>query len=93
MPQLEEVLPAILGKKITGIVAKVSKKSTSPSSQVILVFSDNTSLELYTTYGQITSASGLDRGGMQAARQYLDDAMQITLDAYLNEYGKVVRRV
>lgn len=90
--KMEDVLPSIIGKTITGIVVKICNKPISPSSQVFLIFSDNTSLEFYTTHGRITSGGGLYQGGMDEARHYLSDVMDITLDACLDENGKVVRR-
>ncbi len=55
----------ILGRTVTGVL--VSENPRHPPTQLFLVFSDGTSYEIY---GQLSSASGLDKGGMAAAEQY-----------------------
>jgi len=59
-------LAEILGKTVASVV--ISTDNTSgPPSQVFLVFDDGTALEIY---GQLQIAGGLDKGGLESARQY-----------------------
>lgn len=58
-------IQGIIGKKISGVV--VAENPRPPHSQVFLVFDDGTHYEFY---GQVNSASGLDRGGMEEAERY-----------------------
>ena len=55
----------ILGKTITGVL--VSANPRQPPTQLFLVFSDGT---FYEIYGQLSSAGGLDQGGMAGAEKY-----------------------
>jgi hypothetical protein len=83
-------LPSLIGKTITGVVVKLAKKENRPpTSQLHLVFSDGTSLEIYSVFGEICLAGGLDRGGIEAAKKYLSDAMDLFYEVYIDDEGQV----
>jgi hypothetical protein len=65
---IKDGIRGIVGKTITGVVA--SRNRSDPRQQLFLVFSDGTSYELYSSSGDLHSASGLDRGDADAARRY-----------------------
>jgi hypothetical protein len=88
---IENAIPGILGKTITGVVVKRDQLTRSPASQVFLVFSDNTYFEIYASTGDITSTSSLSRGGMPEVRRYMSENAEITLDACLDEHGNVIK--
>ena len=64
-----EALNQILGKTIKGVVLKKNDGANLPAASLFLVFSDDTSCEIYSLY-QLSVASGLTPGGMQHARAY-----------------------
>jgi hypothetical protein len=68
-------IACILGKRITGLL--VARNPRDPRTQLFLAFDDGTHYELY---GDLCSASGLDRGG-------LDEA-----DRYASRFGGVIDR-
>jgi hypothetical protein len=89
---IENAIPGILGKTITGVIVKRVSNTRSPSSQVFLVFSDNTYFELYSDTGVITSTSSLSSGGMPEVRKYMSDIAEISVDAWLDEHGRVIQK-
>ena len=78
---MKEAIKEIVGKTIKGVIVTEGKES--PQSQVFLVFSDNTYYELYTPGSTtISGAGGIDKGGMQKARDYASRSPnEIVLDS------------
>ena len=75
---MKDAIRNIVGKRVAGVVVK--EASRPPRTQVFLVFSDGTFYELY---GDIAGAGGVDRGGIDAVRSYLQsDDRRIVLDAF-----------
>jgi hypothetical protein len=67
---LREEISEIVGKRITGLVAK--KQGTAPRTQVFLMFDDGTYIELYgTSTGEIQWYRGCDTGGLQEIESYV----------------------
>jgi hypothetical protein len=79
-------LKEILGKTIKGAIVKKNVKGGHPTMSVHLVFSDDTSYEIYTDY-HMNFAGGLDRGDMDYVRNYaiapmgpMKNVLDITVD-------------
>ncbi len=86
-------LREIIGKTISGIVIKKAEIGKSAVIfQLHLVFSDNTCLEMYTQLENIHFAGGLDRGGLEEARHYSSDVLDIVYQVYLDEHGNKIER-
>jgi hypothetical protein len=62
-------LQAILGKTISGVIVKEKTKHSTPAMSVHLVFSDNTSYEIYSDF-HINFAGGLNTGDVERLRKY-----------------------
>jgi hypothetical protein len=60
----------ILGKTIKGVIVKMNSESANPRMSMHLVFSDNTSYEIY-SQGYFQFTRGLMGGGMVDARTYM----------------------
>jgi hypothetical protein len=73
-------LRAMLGKTVTGVIVKRTRTNSLPPSQVFLILSDGTYLELW---GDIYAAGGLDPGGVENARHYMAEATEIVFEAHL----------
>ncbi len=81
-------IETIVGKTITGVVVKrrKSKEASDITNQIMLVFSDNTYYELWeNTYDAISSAGKVFSGGIEAARSYGSDVMDIIIDAHMDQ--------
>ena len=76
---MRDGIKGIIGKQITGVVV-TERENGSPRSQVYLVFSDDTSFELY-SFQTISGASCVDKG----APKVNDDSIKIVLEAYSEE--------
>jgi hypothetical protein len=81
-----DALKQILGKTIRGVIVKKNMNRGLPAMAVHLVFSDDTSYEIYTDY-HINFAGGLDRGDMDNVRKYgtapvgpMENVLDITVD-------------
>lgn len=84
-----EGLTQIIGKTVTGVVVKIPRKERfGIQMQVHLIFSDDTSLELYCHDGPICFPSGLDKGGMAAAKHYLADVMEVIFETTADSPGE-----
>lgn len=67
---LREGISEIVGKRITGLVAK--KQGKTPRTQVFLIFDDNTYIELYSTAtGEIQWYRSCDEGGLHEVESYV----------------------
>jgi hypothetical protein len=73
----------ILGKTITGVIAKIARNGLPPRSQVFLVFDDNTYYEFF-SYAEICGTSGARLGGMDAALAYMADDHDINFESSIN---------
>lgn len=69
---MKDEIKQIIGKTISGVIVK-EMEGGQPTSQVFLLFSDNTSYEFY-SYSTICGAGGVDPGGAEAVRQYIPEA-------------------
>ena len=79
-------LKEILGKTIKGAIVKKNMTGGRPAMSVHLVFSDDTSYEIYTDYN-MNFAGGLDRGDMDSVRNYaiaptgtMENVLDVTVD-------------
>lgn len=80
-------LREILGKTIKGVIVKRNRQNNVPAMSLFLVFSDDTSYEIYSDL-PFAFSGGLDRGGMDHARQYATPPkgpMENVLDLSLDE--------
>jgi hypothetical protein len=75
---MKSAISQIIGKTISGVLVKESQGG-DPTSQAFLVFDDNTYYELYSSR-KICGASGVDPGGMKAAKEYMANR-EIILEA------------
>jgi hypothetical protein len=73
----------IVGKTITGVIMKKSKRS-SPSAQLFLLFDDNSHFEFWSwgEYSGMNAAGGLDRGGVEEVRKYMSTSMEIVFEKH-----------
>ena len=85
MPEYD-VLKEILGKTIKGVIVKQNMTNTRPIMSIHLIFSDDTSYEIYSDYG-MCFAGGIDRGDMDSVRKYgiypkgpMENVLDITID-------------
>ena len=85
MPEFD-ALKKILGKTIKGVIVKMNVKNSRPTMSVHLVFSDDTSYEIYTDYN-MNFAGGLDQGDMDDVRKYatapmgpMENVLDISVD-------------
>ena len=81
-----DALKEILGKTIKGAIVKKNSRGSCPTMSVHLVFSDDTSYEIYTDY-HMNFAGGLNMGDMDSVRKYgtasmgpMENVLDITLD-------------
>ena len=81
-----DTLKEILGKTIKGAIVKKNKTNSRPTMSVHLIFSDDTSYEIYTDY-HISFAGGLDQGDIDKVRKYatgstgpMENVLDITVD-------------
>ena len=81
-----DALKEILGKTIKGAIVKKNMTGNRPGMSVHLVFSDDTSYEIYTDY-HMNFAGGLNRGDMDKVRKYgtapmgpMENVLDITVD-------------
>ncbi len=80
-------LKEILGKSIKGVIVKENRHGEYPRMSLFLVFSDATYYEIYSD-GSLDCAEGIDKGGMEHARQYLTGTkgpMKNVLDISLDD--------
>jgi len=76
----------LLGKTITGVIAKENPRNRPPKSQLFLIFSDNTYCEFYCGDSWIEGGKGLWTGGAEKVRRYMSDGphpMKIVADYQL----------
>jgi hypothetical protein len=85
MPDYDS-LREILGKTIKGVLVKRNVKNSGPMMSLHLVFSDDTSYEIYTDYC-MNFAGGLNGWDMEKARKYdtapmgpMENVLDISLD-------------
>jgi hypothetical protein len=81
-----DALKEILGKTIRGVIVKENIKHSTPAMSVHLVFSDDTSYEIYSDY-HLNFAGGLNTGDMERLRKYgtgpmgpLENALDLSVD-------------
>jgi hypothetical protein len=80
----------LLGKTITGVVYKVS--DSSPSSQLMLILSDGSWYEFYSTGGEVIMPShSSSPGGLEGARKYGSERLKILYEAYLDGEQVVIQ--
>lgn len=80
-------LEEILGKTIKGVVVKHNVNNTSPAVSLFLVFSDDTSYEIYSMFS-MNFCSGVYARDMEGVRRYLSgpgEPMVNVLDLSLDE--------
>jgi hypothetical protein len=65
-----KIMKKVLGKTIKGIIVKENTGGSKPRMTLHLVFTDDTSYEIYSDES-LSFAAGLDGGGMVAARKYM----------------------
>jgi hypothetical protein len=68
MPEYN-AMKAILGKTIRAVIVKQNIENTRPAMAVHLIFTDDTSYEIYSDY-HINFAGGLDGGDREEVRKY-----------------------
>lgn len=66
---MKDAIKDIVGKRIKGVVVKYGKES--PTSQVFLIFTDDTHYELWTPSDEIFGCGGIDKGGLEVVRTYM----------------------
>jgi hypothetical protein len=73
-----DAMKEILGKTIKGVIVKKNMSRGHPAMSVHLVFTDDTSYEIYTDY-HMNFAGGLNHGEMQRVRKYGNPPMENVL--------------
>jgi|CXWL01.1.fsa_nt_gi hypothetical protein len=68
----------IVGKTISGVVVKEADRL--PRSQIYLLFSDGTYFEIYSGSGDMSGAGGVDVGGIEKVRQYMNATHRIVIE-------------
>ena len=79
-----DAMKEILGKTIRGVIVKKNMSRGHPSMSVHLVFTDNTSYEIYTDY-HLSFAGGLNSGDLEKVRRYGCPPMENTLDISVDD--------
>jgi hypothetical protein len=74
----------ILGKTIKGVIVKKNMGRGSPAMAVHLIFSDNTSYEIYAMF-DMNFAGGLNPWSMEDVRKYGNPPMENVLDISVKE--------
>ena len=83
----KEVLKQILGKTIKAVRVKCDPKLSTPMSRIVLVFTDDTSFELYADR-PIFTLNGLNPSGKQPTQTYFrapSGSTEISVDVALEE--------
>jgi hypothetical protein len=81
---MKDAIREILGKTISGVVVK-RHPDGYPSSQVFLLFDDDTHYELYTSKEKIKGIGGVDPGGKDKVLAYRREGIEVVFEAYLEE--------
>lgn len=76
---VKSALAMVVGKTITGVIVKESNHSSCDFTQLFLVFSNNTYYEIY-AHAPISTAGGLDPGGPDEVREYMNTGMKVVFD-------------
>ena len=76
----------IVGKRIRGVIVK--KCPTPPRAQIFLMFDDRTFYEIWSSV-EISSASGLDRGGRDEAVWYMAEATSVVFEVWAEESNPI----
>jgi hypothetical protein len=85
-------MKAMIGKTVLGVVVKKNiRTGGSPAMQVHLVFHDQTSVEIYSG-SDFSIGGGLDTGGLEEARRYLSETMEVVYETYMGMDGKIVEK-
>ncbi len=70
----------VVGKRIVGVIAKQARDSDkTPASSLFLLFEDGTYFELW---GNVHAAGGVDPGGPEEVRGYLQNRMNIIFEKH-----------
>ncbi len=86
-------IEGIVGKTISGILVKrrKSREASDITNQIMLIFSDGTYYEIWeNTYDSMSSAGKVFAGGIEAARNYVSDVMDIIDEAYIDRKGNLI---
>jgi hypothetical protein len=85
-------LKQLPGKTVLGVVVKERKSlQGSLSMQIHIVFTDQTSIEFYTSgNAAISIANRLDDGGLKEALDYCSGSMRPVYQVYTDAGGRVV---
>ena len=68
----------VVGKTISGVVVKEADRL--PRTQIFRLFTDGTYFEIYSGSGDISGAGGIDVGGIEKVRQYMNAAHRIVIE-------------
>lgn len=79
---MKNAIRQILGKTISGVIVKRNSQG-NPSSQVFLLFDDDTHYELYADGADISGAGGVDAGGRDKVLSIGREGSEVIFDAHL----------
>ena len=79
-------LSQMLGKTITAVVAKQTncKRNLGPAFQLKLVFLDKTNFEFYSPSCDFGFVGGVDPGGMEEVRRFMEERLDIIFEAHID---------
>jgi hypothetical protein len=81
---MKDAIREILGKTINVVIVK-RHPDGNPSSQVFLLFDDDTHYELWTNGPEISGAGGVDPGGKDKVLSFGREGCEVFFGAYLEE--------
>ena len=80
---MKDAIRHILGKTISGVIVK-QHDTGHPSSQVFLLFDDDTHYELWSNGPVISGAGGVDPGGRGKVQSIGREGSEVVFEAHLN---------
>jgi hypothetical protein len=81
---MKDAIREILGKTINGVIVK-QHPDGNPSSQVFLLFDDDTHYEFWTNGPGISGAGGVDPGGKDKVLSFGREGCEVFFEAHLEE--------
>lgn len=74
--RIKDEVEQIIGKRIRGVVIKHKNNSAAAvTSQLFLLFDDNTYYEFYTYDSPLSTTGGVDQGGLKEVLSYMNDTL------------------
>lgn len=75
--RVKDEVEKIIGRRISGVVIKHNNDNRAElSSQLFLLFDDNTYYEFYTNDSPIGTTGGVDQGGLKEVLAYMNNTLK-----------------